>query len=346
MPSFGNISPIISSSGNPEVSGSGFFTLGTQAAFFYTFTDIQGNLYDPSSFAVEILDPSETVVDTADALDKLGTGEFAFAWDIPSTATTGKYTVRLTYTVETLDGPETQVNTQNFVVVTSGSGFIAYKILATRAFLESLIGYTQRIPVWHEIVRFNKARTMGKLSFPRWNQSAGAEIYVNGDLQESGYTVNYVNGTVAFNYALSKEDEVLACYNFRWFTDQELDDFVEQGINTVNIWAPQTTYSIASVPDMWIITSEYMAATMALRRWMMDVQFQEPAKIFGGLDRSKEVFSNFDTLKKNYEEMAVKMLDKKKYFSYVGLTKTITVPEYSLPGGRSRWFRYIFSGSS
>jgi hypothetical protein len=346
MPSFGKISPIISSAGNTEVTGSGFFTRGTQAVFFYTFTDIQGNLYDPSSFTVEILDPSSAVAGTADALDKLQTGEFAFAWNIPTAATTGKYTVKLTYIVETLDGPETQINTQNFIVVESGSGFLAYKTLASRAFLESLIGYTQRIPVWHETVRFNKARTTGKLSFPRWNQSAGAEIYVNGDLQESGYTINYVNGTVSFNYALSQEDEVLASYNFRWFTDQELDDFVEQGINTVNIWPPQTTYFIGNVPDMWIITSEYMAATMAMRRWMMDIQFQEPAKIFGGLDRSKEVFSNFDTLKKNYEEMAVKMLENKKKFSYVGLTKTVTVPEYTLPGGRSRWFRYLFSSGS
>ena len=346
MPSFGHISPIISSPGTPEVSGTGFFTLGTQAVFFYTFTDIQGNLYDPSSFTMEILDPSDTVIETSTTLDKLQTGEFAFSWNIPNTATTGKYTAKLTYVIETLDGTDTQINSQNFIVVATGTGFISYQTLATRAFLESLIGYTQRIPIWNEIVRFNRARTAGKLSFPRWNQSAGAEVYVNGDLQESGYTVNYINGTIAFNYNLSQEDEVLVNYNFRWFTDQELDDFVAQGINTVNIWPPQTTYGIGTVPDMWIITSEYMAATMALRRWMMDVQFQEPAKIFGGLERSKEVFSNFDTLKKNYEEMAKTMLDKKKFFSYRGLTKTITVPEYTMPGGRSRWFRYLFSGSS
>jgi len=77
---------------------------------------------------------------------------------------------------------------------------------------------------------------------------------------------------------------------------------------------------------------------------MMDILFQEPTKIFGGPERANQVFTQMDTLKKNYEDFLTKLLEQKKYQPYAGLTKTVTVPEYTLPGGRSRWFRYLFKG--
>ena len=41
----------------------------------------------------------------------------------------------------------------------------------------------------------------------------------------------------------------------------------------------------------------------------------------------------------------LKLYEQKKYGPYVGLTKTVTAPEFTLPGGRSRWFRYLFKGA-
>ena len=134
-------------------------------------------------------------------------------------------------------------------------------------------------------------------------------------------------------------------YNFRWFTDAELDGFLEQGVNIVNIWPPQSTYTVRTIDDRWLIAAEYAAAVDVLRRWMMDILFQEPAKIFGGPQRANEIFGHMDTLKKNYEDRLNKMLEMKKYGPYVGLTRTVTIPEFTLPGGRSRWFRYLFKGA-
>ena len=87
------------------------------------------------------------------------------------------------------------------------------------------------------------------------------------------------------------------------------------------------------------------AAVFIMQRWMTDILFQEPAKIFGGLDRANEIFAHMNELKKNYEDRLDKMLEQKKNFPYLGLTKTVTVPEFTLPGGRSRWFRYLFKGA-
>lgn len=342
-----DISPIITTPGTPQFQGGGSFRVGTQAALFFYFTDINGNMYDPSDFSIEITDPDgdSAVSDADDPMDRLGVGEYAYIWNIPSTATTGLYTCTLTYIVETISGEETETYTQQFIVTETGPGSISYRQVASRAFLESLIGYCQRIPVFKEVIRLNNARTQGEVTFGRWNQSAKEKIFINGNLQESGYSVNYWTGKINFTTLLSDFDEAVCDYNFRWFKDEELDGFIEQGVNIVNIWPPQTVYTIANIEDRWIIAAEYGAAINAIRRLLMDLLFQEPIKVFGGLTRQNDIIGHLESLKKNYEDMLTKMLEQKKYFPYAGLTKTITTPEYTLPGGRSRWFRYLFKGA-
>jgi hypothetical protein len=339
-------SPIITSPGQTTFDSGGAFIPGTQALLFFTFTDLRGQLYDPYDMEIEIVDSSDTVVETGDALDKVELGVFAYVWNIARDQTPGPYRAMLTYTVETIDGSVTSTFQQNLVVAESGSTqAYTFRQTACRAFLETMIGYLQRIPVFHEIARFNKSNTTGELSFGRWNQSAGAQVFVNGQPRNEGFEIDYLRGRILFSSALSEYDEVTCSYNFRWFSDDEMDGFIEQGVNVVNIWPPQSVYTINSIPDAWIITAEYAAAIHVLRRWMMDIQFQEPIKIFGSFERAQQVFGNLDTLKKNFEDQLDKMLEQKKYGPYAGLTKTITVPEYTLPGGRSRWFRYLFKGA-
>jgi len=346
MPIPGGMTRPISGATDPTVDGRGYFAVGTSATFFFSFIDLRGMPYDPSDFTIEIFDPDGVSIGTDDYLDKITTGEFAYVWSIPNTFAAGLYTLQLTYTVETTTGPSVETHTEEFVVVEQGATMLTTNRMVFRALVESLIGYIQKIPVWHEIVRFeDRARTRGKLSFPRWNQSAGVELLHNGNLMESGYSVDYLTGKITFAVDIADEDEVLCSYNFRWFTDLELDDFVDQGINYVNIWPPQWGWHIGNIPAPWPVASNIAAAVFIMQRWMTDILFQEPAKIFGGLDRANEIFAHMNELKKNYEDRLDKMLEQKKNFPYLGLTKTITVPEFTLPGGRSRWFRYLFKGA-
>lgn len=345
------ISPIIEGPGTPEVDASGSFVQGSVATFFLTFVDIHGELFDPSDIDISIKDPTDVEVESITEADKLSLGRFAAAWDIPSDATVGKYTLDVSYTYETAGGPVAATFSEEFVVLESTGSVVSVRQLAWRAYLEALIGYSQRIPVFHEPARMNNALTTARLSFPRsiksgpWNQSAGVEVLVNNQIRESGFTVDYLRGEIIFDNALSEYDQVMVSYNFRWFKDEELDAFVEQSINLFNNWPPHSSYGITNIPERFGIAVFYGAAIDAIRRWMMDVQFQEPAKIFGGLDRANTIFGQMGELKKNYEEWLDKILEQKKYGPYVGLTRTITVPEYTLPGGRSRWFRYLFKGA-
>jgi hypothetical protein len=345
------IPPVIDAPGTTEVSGSGSFVPGSVAMFFFTFVDIHGELFDPSDIDVSIKDPNNVEIAIITGADKLSLGRFAIGWDIPRDADSGKYTLDVIYTYESHTGPIVNNFSEPFVILEGSDNLISVRQLAWRAYLETMIGYSQRIPVFHEPAIMNKNLTVAKLSFPRgiksgpWNQSAGVEVLVNNQIRESGFSVDYLRGEVIFDKALSEYDQVMVSYNFRWFKDEELDAFVAQSINLVNNWPPHSSFGINNVPERFGIAVFYGAAIDAIRRWMMDVQFQEPAKIFGGLDRANTIFGQMNDLKKNYEEWLEKILDAKKYGPYVGLTKTVTAPEYTLPGGRSRWFRYLFKGA-
>ena len=339
-------SPIITGHGQTAFDSGGAFVPGTQGVLFFTFTDLKGEVYDPSNLTINIYNSDDEVVETGEELDRIEMGIFAYEWSIPSDTPTGSYKAVVTYVVETVDGSVTSTYDQNFVVTeTKAMTQFSYRQSVMRHMLESLVGYTQRIGFWDEPVRFNKDRTVGSLSFGKWNQSAGAQVLINGNPRETGFSVDWVKGRLTFDHPVSEYDNVTCSYNFRWFNNSELDYFIDMGLNQINIWPPVEYWTLRTVPPHWIVGVEYAAATNLLRRWLFDIGFAEPAKIFGSYQRAKDVASGFETLKKNYEEMLTKMLEQKKNGPYP-TSATITVPVQTLPGGRSRWFRYLFKSGA
>ena len=342
------VPPVITDHGDIEIDGRGSFVVGSTAVLFFTFTDVNGNLYDPSDIDVTINDPDGVEVETFTETDKLAFGKFVISWNIDADADPGRYSLDVDFVYETATGPESGTFSEYFVVLDATADIISLRTTSWRSYLELLIGYTQHIPVFHEPARLDGSRTVATLTFPGgiksgpWNQAAGVEVLVNNQPRTSGYSVDYMNGKVIFDKALSEYDQVLVSYNFRWFKDSELDVLIQQSMNLFNNWPPHSSYHMGNIPERWGIAVFWGAAIDAIRRWMMDVQFQEPAKIFGGLDRAQAIFGQMDTLKKNYEEWLEKLLEQKAKGPYVGLTMTVTVPEYTLPGGRSRWFRALF----
>lgn len=324
----------------------GKFTAGTLADFFFTFADIGGTLFDPSDISLTILDFDGNEVETFDSIEKLSLGYYVLVWSIPSTTTPGLYSIDVEYTVEESGGPVVNSFSESFVIGEQQTSFFLPQSLAYRTLLESQIGYAQRIPVFDETGRLNRDRTVAHFSFPRWNQPCGARVIINGDImEESAYEVDYLKGKIHFNSTLSSADEIHAKYNFRWFTDDELDIFILEAIQIFNQYAPHSAYQIFNLPPRYGITIAEQAAVFCLRRLIMDFTFQEPRKVIGP-DRAQEILSMWDTLKRNYEEELKLLYMEKKKQPYTGLMATITTPAYTLPGGRSRWFRLLFSGST
>lgn len=340
--------PITRAASDPAINTQGSFIAGTTGLFFLTFSDINGILFDPSDIDLTILDSDGTTVETASEADWLELGQFVTEWAIPADQEPGLYTLRVDYVLDQIGGSSTEFFTESFAVLEQDANIIDPVVVIFRKLLETLIGYTQRIPVFHEIGRLNEAKTTAIFSFPRWNQPAGARIFVNGNLTTSGFNVDFLKGEIAFSRILSAYDEVQASYTFRWFMDTELDEFMTQAVNVFNQYPPHTNFNVSTMEANYsrgVITVANQAAVFALRRIMLDLIIQEPAKVFGGMERADKITGALNSLKQNIEEEITELYKQKAKGPYVGLTKTVTVPEFTLPGGRSRWFRYLFKGA-
>ncbi len=331
------LTPISRIAGDPSVATKGSFIAGTTGLFFLTFSDINGVLFNPSDIDMTILDSDGATVDTIDNADWLELGEYVTEWRIPVDQDPGLYTLRVDYTLVQIGGSSTEFFTETFSVQETDAAVLAPEVIIYRKLLETLVGYTQRIPVFHEIGRLNEALTTASFSFPRWNQPAGARVFVNGNLITSGFVVDYLRGEIVFSSVLSQYDEIQASYTFRWFTDDELDTFITLAVDVFNQYAPHTVYNIATLERNYAragVTVAHQAAVFVLRRMMFDLHMQEPAKVFGGMERADKLMGSLNNLKQNIEEDLTKLYKEKAKGPYLGLTKTVTVPEFTLPGGR------------
>jgi hypothetical protein len=340
---------LINQYGNSTVSQSGTFVQGAIATFILRFFDIDGNTYDPSSISIEIFDGSNTSVYTQTGATKIDVGEYAFDYSISASATSGPYLLSYTFVSDLVSGSETRTIEEAFLVIEAASAnsrISESQRVLMRKYLETLLRATQRIPVKNEQVIWNKERKIGKLTFGNWNQPAGVRIYRNNNLLTSGYSVDYLKGEIFFDNALEKTDFVNVDYNFRWFEDDELDVFMDSGIQRVNFYPPVTSYEFGYVPHYWTFAAMWGAAVDAIRTIILDLIHQQPQIVLGGPDIAQKMSDILDGQKRNYEDDLKTALDLKKYGPYIGLMNMTVTPEYSLPGGRSRWFRYLFSNST
>jgi len=324
----------------------GNFSQATANNLFLKLTDIDGVAKSAEDVKITISKDDaygDPVIDMATA-SAVQQGYYFYDWEIAPDATVGSYTIIWTYT---LDGEE-QSTLQSVIVSKAPELESPYwgPVNDLRIALEFHIRPAMNIPVYFEQAKPSRDKKTYRFGFPRWNQSAGVRVYRNQEIVDSGVTVNYFKGEVTFESPLSTYDVVNCDYNFRWFEDSQLYRFLQSGVQRYNSFPAVSYYGLHALPERAITPVIYAAVTDALREMLMSLQFQEPQMVFGSPERAQNVFSNLDNLKKNYEESLKGLLDAKKNGPYTGLTKAIVVPEYTLPGGRSRWFRYLFTGSN
>lgn len=346
-----SIDPISSSSDVAAVADyRGTFRQGETGSLKLKVTDFEGNPIDPESISISITDQSGDIVSNRNNTEisnvtpeKVFEGFYVYDWTIRSDQTAGKYIVEWTFVIDGVINKELQ----EIVIAADATdgNYYSGQVLLMRHSLELMLGCSQHIPIYFQQAQPSRDRRTFRWTKGRWNQTPGVKIYRNKQLINSGYEVNFFRGQVKFDSPLTEFDSVFADYTFRWFSDEQLDRFLSNGVSRLNIYPPHTTYGVGNVPAKYIPTVLYGAAVDALRTLMMCVNFQEPAQYFGGPEEAAKAFGNFEQLKKNYEDSLKDMLEQKKYFPYRGLTKAIVAPEFTLPGGRSRWFRMLFSGS-
>jgi len=323
----------------------GTFEQGSLTSLFLKITNFQGDAVDPSAISVEVTDSLDASV-TSGTPEKIVEGFYIFDWDIDSAQDAGEYTTTWTYTV---DGVETDAVQSVIVAATGdlgGGSLYSDRLSGFRASVDLHLQCAQSIPVYDEQGLICDDEQTVRFTFPRWNQNSYTRIYLNQKPVTSGITVNYFKGEIIFDRVLTEYDTVTASYNFRWFSDDQIDRFMSNALHTINLYPPSSSYNLGTLPHRFIPIIMYGASKDALRELLLCLQFQQPQEVFGGGDAAQKAFSNLETLKKNFEGDYNTLLEQKKLGPYMGLTKTTVTPEFTLPGGRSRWFRYLMGGFS
>ena len=305
-------------------------------------SELCGTGVDAEDISIQIYQGSDIVEFDSNIPVQVDDGNYVFEWEIDEEQSTGEYTADWMFTVDNQDYTETQT----FIVhpgSEEASADILYneRLIAFREGLEKLIICAQQIPVYFEQSKPSCDRIKFDFTYPRWNQSSRVKIYRNKKLLTTGFNINHFKGRITFDNELLPQDIVNMDYDFRWFTDEELDCFLNNALMAFNSYPPVQGYTLENVPAIHMPAILYGAAKDALRQLMMCLQFQEPAQVFGGLERAQQVFGNIETLKQNYEKDWDKLTEVKKYGRYPSM-HLVVVPEYTSPGGRSRWFRYLF----
>lgn len=311
----------------------GTFKQGTTATLLLKITTFDGLPQNPSSITITIKDLSGVIIEVAVAPEKAATGYYVYQWEISTSQTIGEYIAIWEYIVNGVERNEVQ----NLVVSddTSTTDIYSGQAQDIRLGLESYLNCAQNIPVYYEQAKTSIDNRTFRLSFANWNQSPGIKIYRNlNNLLSDGFEVDYFNGEIIFDYELSTYDSINVDYNFRWFSDEALYQYLVNAVRTLNSYPPMGNYTINNVPARYIPAVQKQAAVDAVRQLMLCLQFQEPQKVFGGAEQADKVFGNLETIKQNYEEEIKEIYSQKINAPYIGLTRAIVVPEYTLPGGR------------
>lgn len=295
-------------------------------------TSPSGMPIDVPDAMIEILDGPNSIVPITPMVPTIAlTGYYYYDWVIPNSLPVKSYTIRYTGTVQ--GTPTAAIDTINIVLAGTNTGAsTSQKTIELVAALESYIGCAQNIPVYNETARRSATKTVYKLTWPRWNLG-NHNVFLNDDEITDGFGLNSESGTISFTAPMADTDRVQASYNFRFFTQKDMIRFLADALNQINYQPPGTNFTLDSMPDIWSGALMMGASKNAIKRLMFCLNFQEPSTIFGGKERTGDVFSNLNALKENNEtefEKEKKNIKIARYPSTLGVVQ----PEYTLPGGR------------
>lgn len=221
-------------------------------------------------------------------------------------------------------------------------------------FKYAVIHHAQNIPVYHEQLMKNSdtSPTVFSSFCGGWLAKPAPKIRVNKVLVATddvtyGHTVDYDNGIVTFNSSLDYNDDVDASYNFKFFSDERINQYFKQAVGMYRRFppfdGPNSIYTASQEIQSILFIG---AAQFAFRDLILSLAIQEKRVIFdnrswdGGWDK---ILGLFKELKTEYEKDWQLILENKKY--KLPASRFVTVPEYTLPGGRSRFFRYLYKNS-
>jgi hypothetical protein len=195
--------------------------------------------------------------------------------------------------------------------------------------------------------KVSRFSTIYNVAYKNWNKEPRPLVRQNNRIIDDGWFTDY-NGYVYMDGIFAPEDSINVSYNFAYFSKEEILSFLRIGLKVMNALPPVSTYSsLDMMPREWDAIVLIFAAITALRRLIFGLNWQEKYVIFSrpdALDATNQVIQNLKDLLTGYVELWNELSKgaKKKLPSIA----QFVMPEYTLPGGRSRFFRYLYKSSA
>lgn len=188
--------------------------------------------------------------------------------------------------------------------------------------------------------------TIYGFAYKNWNMDPKPLVRLNNRIIDDGWHADY-EGKLYFDGLMAPEDSVNATYNFSYFSNEEMLSFLRLGLQMMNSVPPasQAYGSLESCPSIWDGGILLYAAVTALKRLIFGLNWQEKMIIFGDPEAARNAQAQFKDLYASYQELWTQFAKNVKTSKLPEIALSVT-PEASLPGGRSRFFRYLYKSGS
>ena len=210
---------------------------------------------------------------------------------------------------------------------------------------KDLISEVTEISVYREQARINSDGTVATFTYRNWNWDFDPVIYKNGLIMESGYSIDKLAGKITFDSALDTYqgsevvDIIEADYRFSVFSDSELINFMYTALTYFNAAPRHSSFSLSGAPASAQAAILYGGAFNAINSILWGFLNQQ-SRVKWGETEWKDLQSMLQNMRDTYKGEMDKILEYKKLrLPAIG---AVAVPEYNLPGGRSRFFRYLY----
>lgn len=236
--------------------------------------------------------------------------------------------------------------------------------------LQSLLN----VPIYDEEIIFSGDRTRASVAFPYWNFFPRPELRITGfsedgnrdpmiTLSENSPIYKTKNGANNYPAGLKfktdymgniffldasdaptqvhQYDTILASYSIKLFTGSHMNHALHMALQSVNSQPGSSKYSTVTSAPYYYEPALIIGASYYLLRSLLTSLTQRQKRLLLE-DPDAKIIDDLRNTTTMYKEEFEKMLEKLP-IARLPNTRTITVPEYNMPGGRSRFFRFAFN---
>lgn len=137
-----------------------------------------------------------------------------------------------------------------------------------------LLHQLQELEVFNEPGNI-RSSTLVKFAYQNWRAAVTPEILRNRVEITSGFTIDNTNGTLSFTtpFDSAAAEEVRCTYGFRYYSNDQLADFLQLGLNTINNQRPTSAFTFVTntVPVEWTTAVVELGVAHALETLLLDL---------------------------------------------------------------------------